>query len=126
MTNFVDRLTKEDENKLLKELRFYCFGDGDFKGTNITKSGGYKVYYTWNHDYSSSKDYVDEYIYISDFDVKTCYDKEFACNALWNFMFNRFGEEWANEAIKHFGNKKAVKKVKCIEGLLEVTKVETL
>ena len=126
MTNFVDKLTKEEENKLLKDLRFYYCGDGDFRGTSITKRDGYKVYHTGDHNYSSSKDYIDEYIYISDFDVKTYYDKEFACNALWNFMFNRFGEEWASEAIKYFTNKKAVKKVAFIESLLGNSKVESL
>ena len=125
MTEFIDRLTKEEMGDLLNKFGFQPYGNGFRKGTQISTREGYKSYHTWNHDYYSSKDYDDEYIYISDFDVKYWWgDKDRNNKTLWNFMFNKFGKEWANAAIQHFANKNILK-VEFIENLLDNEKSET-
>lgn len=126
MTNFIDRLTKEEMGDLLDEFGFQPYSDSFRKGTHCYSEAGYKVYHTWNHDYISSKDYDDEYIYISDFDVKYCWgDKAENNKTLYSFMFNKFGEEWADKAIKYLTYKKATNKVAFVQSLIENAKVET-
>ena len=126
MTNFINKLTAEERGDLLYELGFQLYGEGERQGTNVYSRDGYKVYHTWNRNYMSSKDYDEETIKVSDFDVRYCWgDKDENNKTLYNFMFNKFGQEWADKAIKYFTGKKAVAKVRLIESLVENAKTET-
>ena len=125
MTEFIERLTKEEESDLLSELGYFPY-DNDFcQGNKSYKKNGYIVYHTWNHNYSGSKDYDEDYIKISDFDIKSWGDIDAYNQTLFKFMFKKFDEEWANKAIKFFKGKKATAKVRFIETLIKNSKVET-
>ena len=117
MTNYIDQLTEKEEKLLLKKLEFIQHSKELGKGNETHHSEGYKVYHTWNHNYYSSKDYVDNYLYISDYDI-ICHNRSENLKTFFTFMFNKFGEEWANEAIKYLSDKKAKKCVKFIENLI--------
>lgn len=125
MTNFIDRLTKEEMDNLLDQLSFKPYCDGFRKGTHSYSEDGYKVYHTWDHDYSSSKDYDDEYMCISDFDVKRWGNCGQLDKILYSFMLKKFSDEWANKAVKYFTGKKAVNKVKIVENMLKNLKYES-
>lgn len=123
MTKFIDLLSESEEKKLTRKLGYTPYGNGFRQGQETYHSEGYKIYHTWDHDYMSSKDYDDEYLFISDYDVR-CSHRQEGLKILFSFMYNRFGDEWANKAIKHLTGKKAKNSVKYIQSLIMKSKTK--
>lgn len=124
MTIYIDQLTKEEENILTRKLGYSPYGDGFRRGEEIYHSEGYKIYHSWNHDYMSSKDYDDTYLCISDYDVKCSYNRQERLNTLFSFMYDKFGEEWANKAEKYLTGKKAKHSVEFVQSLSKATTIK--
>ena len=117
MTKYIDLLSEHEESLLLSKLGYSRYSDGFRSGSSAYYSEGYKIYRTYNHDYSSSKDYDDEIMYVSDFDVKY-YNRKEKLETLYSFMYEKFGDEWAEKAIKYLNGKKAKTSVQFIENLV--------
>lgn len=117
MTKYIDLLSEQEERTLLSKLGFSSYSDGFRKGNLVCYSNGYKIHRTYNHDYSSSKDYDEEIICVSDFDVKY-YNRKEKLETLYSFMYEKFGDEWAEKAIKYLNGKKAKSSVQFIENLV--------
>lgn len=117
MTKYIDLLSDNEENLLLHKLDYSPYNEGFRRGNETYHSEGYKIYHSFNHDYSSSKDYDDTYLLVSDYDVK-CPNRKEKLKVLYCFMFDKFGEEWAQKAIKYLTGKKAKNSVQFIEDLV--------
>ncbi len=124
MTQFIDLLSELDEQKLTRMLGYYTYGDGFRRGEEIYHSEGYKIYHSWNHDHSSSKDYDDTYLCISDYDVKCYYNRQERLKTLFSFMYDKFGDEWANKAVKYLTGKKAKHSTQYVQSLINQSKTE--
>lgn len=124
MTHYIDQLTKDEENLLKSQLGFSSFRDGFRKGEKIYYAGGYKIYYSYNHDYMSSADYVDDYLAVSDYNVKCVGDRQTNLQTLFAFMYDKFGEEWANKAVKYLSGKKAKRSVEFVQGLSKTNPIK--
>jgi len=126
MTEFIERLTKEEESELLSELGYFPYDNDCFKGNKKYKYDGSMIYHTWNHDYSNKKDYDEEYLEVNDYYARFLglRNREETNIILYEFMFKKFDKEWANKAIKFFKGKKATAKVRFIETLIEISKIE--
>ena len=102
MTNYIDSLSKKDEKILLEKFGYNPYSNDFRKGHETYYKDGYKVYHTWDHDYSSSKDYDDDFIYVNDYEVKSYFNGAYRLEAFYSFMFAKFHEEWAEKAFKYF------------------------
>lgn len=106
MTNYIDQLSAEEEKALLASLHYNPRSNGFRTGHQTYYQNGYKVYHTWDHDYSSSKDYDDEFIFVSDFDVRSDLGRNAKyVSILFSFMYNKFHSQWAEDAIKYYKNR---------------------
>ena len=124
MTHFIDLLSDADEKTLRKKLGYSPYGNGFRRGDEIYYSEGYKVYHSWDHDYMSSKDYDDTYLFISDYDVRGCFNRQEGLKILFSFMYNKFDKKWANKAIKYLTSKKAKRSVQYIQSLMNQSKIK--
>ena len=117
MTKHIDQLSESEEILLLQKLEYSPYNDGFRRGSESYHSEGYKIYHSFNHNYSSSKDYDDVYLCVSDYDVRS-FNRQEKLKILYSFMYDKFGEEWAYKAIKYLTGKKAMKSVEFIKSLL--------
>jgi len=125
MTNYIDKLSDEEEILLLQQLDYSAYNEGFRRGSETYHSEGYKIYHSFNHNYTNSKDYDDIYLYVNDYDVRS-YNRQEKLKILYDFMFSKFGVEWANKAIKYLAGKKAINRVEYIQQLLSREKVEAV
>ena len=102
MTNYIDQLSEKEEKLLLDALYYSPYQNGFRTGNETYYENGYKVFHSFDHDYSSSKDYDDTYIYISDFDLKSNFCRTPRLQTFYSFMLSKFGKDWAEKAIEYF------------------------
>ena len=70
----------------------------------------------------SSKDYDDVYLCVSDYDVRCSFKRPEKLQTLFSFMYDKFGDDWANKAIKYLTGKKASRSVQYIKELVSTKK----
>lgn len=123
MTFYIDQLSQRESDILTRKLGYSPYGDCVGRGHETYHCEGYKTFHSWNHSYISSKDYDDIYLCISDYDVKGHYNRQEKLKILFSYMYDKFGNEWANKAIKHLTGKKAMKSVQYIQMLMNKEKI---
>jgi len=122
--DFIDKLNDEELKELLDRFDFMLFNNGFRKGCEKGHKAGDLVIRTWNHDYSSSEDYYNDILYISDYKVKHWLNEDKYEPIHYRFMIEKFEDEWVKKATEHFEKKKSIKKINMIKQIVEEVKKE--
>ena len=119
MTNLVDQLKSEEIKELLNRLNFYLHANDFAKGNSQYHEDGYLVIHTWDHNFINETDYVDDYLFLGDYNLKHNTHKMSYLPIYFRFMIEKFGDEWTNKAITYFEKHNCPNRVKLIELLKE-------
>lgn len=125
MVEFLSKYSEEQILNIISSAGFRLYS-GFRKGTSLytqqDENGVNYVVHTYDHDYSYSKDYDDEYITINDYEIKSYYGTSDSTNQkYWRFMYKQHGEAYIKKAVAYFTKKGDVKSVNYLVALLAGT-----
>ena len=111
MLKYIKKLKKAQREELVYLLGFRMLPNGFRCGTSVEERDDYIVYSTWDKDYSSSKDWYSDDLYLSDFLVHHGYNSAEQSKILRKYLYSIFGEKY-KEDLKRFleGQKKEIDK----------------
>ena len=126
MVEFLSKYSQEQILNIVASAGFRLYS-GFRKGTSFytqsDEDGVSYVVHTYDHDYSYSKDYDDEYITINDYEIKSYYSESVLTNQkYWRFMYKQHGEAYIKKTIAYFTKKGDVESVNYLVSLLAGTK----
>lgn len=104
---YLNKLSKEELEKIAGVLKFQSFGKGYRKGSSIRVEKDCVIFTSWDEDYSSPKDFDYNIIKINDFlvlglNLAFDYQKEIYYN-YQNYMLSKFyGTEYEKDREAYF------------------------
>ena len=122
---YINRLIKSQEGKLLNLLNFEVQSDGFCRGTEKIVKDDVVKFHSWNHDYGSSKDYVDDYISFNDFEVVSCLfdiNRDDYTLILREYLSSLFGEQYKSDLKNYLNKKKEEINNKAIKNMNKIDK----
>lgn len=106
---YIKQLTEKDITKLLNKLEFELYENKGRTGNERFTEYDYLVISSWNHDFANADDFIDEFLYIEDYNINHWKNRKKYIPIFYDFMIRTFGKQWVKDALHNLKNKKATK-----------------